>query len=151
TRVGVVGESGSGKSMTASAILRLLPPGVHVSGGSIEFDGRDLLALDERELRRMRGRDISIVYQNALASLNPLLSVGEQIATVCRAHTTLSKPAAWERTVALLDSLGIPDAATRARNYPHQFSGGMAQRVVIAMALICDPQLLIADEPTTGL
>src|SRR5207247_8483678 len=104
TRVGVVGESGSGKSMTASAILGLLPPGVHVSGGSIEFDGRDLLALEERELRTMRGREISIVYQNAVASLNPLLAVGEQIPTVCRAHTTLSKPAAWARTVALLDS-----------------------------------------------
>jgi oligopeptide/dipeptide ABC transporter ATP-binding protein len=151
TRVGVVGESGSGKSMTASAILRLLPSGVHVTGGSIEFGGRDLLALEERELRTIRGRDISIVYQNAVASLNPLLPVGEQIATVCRAHTVLTKAAAWKRTVALLESLGIPDAAMRARNYPHQFSGGMAQRVVIAMALICDPKLLIADEPTTGL
>jgi len=150
-RGGVVGESVSGKSRTASAILRLLPPGVVVTGGSIEFAGRDLLALGECELRDIRGREISIVYQNAVASLNPLLSVGDQIATVCRAHTRLSSAEAWRRTVELLESLGIPDAAKRARNYPHQFSGGMAQRVVIAMALICDPRLLIADEPTTGL
>jgi peptide/nickel transport system ATP-binding protein len=150
-RVGVVGESGSGKSITASAILQLLPAGVHVTGGSIRFGGRDLLALGERELQSVRGRDISIVYQNAVASLNPLLPVGEQSATVCRAHTDLSRPEAWKQTVQLLDSLGIPDAAARARNYPHQFSGGMAQRVVIAMALICNPALLIADEPTTGL
>jgi oligopeptide/dipeptide ABC transporter ATP-binding protein len=150
-RVGVVGESGSGKSMTASAILRLLPTGVEVTGGSIELAGRDLLALEERELRSVRGREISIVYQNAVASLNPLLPVGEQIAAVCRAHTPLSRSEARERAVSLLESLGIPDAASRARNYPHQFSGGMAQRVVIAMALICDPKLLIADEPTTGL
>jgi peptide/nickel transport system ATP-binding protein len=150
-RVGIVGESGSGKSMTASAILGLLPEGVRAAGGSIAFRGRNLLELEERDLRAVRGGEISIVYQNAVASLNPLLSVGEQIARVCRAHTGVSKAGAWERTVRLLDSLGIPDAEHRARDYPHHFSGGMAQRVAIAMALICDPALLIADEPTTGL
>jgi oligopeptide/dipeptide ABC transporter ATP-binding protein len=150
-RVGVVGESGSGKSMTANAILRLLPPNVDVAGGSIRFAGRDLLGLSEREMRQVRGGEISIIYQNAVASLNPLLSVGEQIATVCRVHTGLSRSEAWARTVETLDSLGIADAERRARSYPHQFSGGMAQRVAIAMALICRPKLLIADEPSTGL
>src|SRR5262249_36015994 len=150
-RVGVVGESGSGKSMTASAILRLLPPGVSITRGSIHFDDRDLLTLSEPELRSIRGREVSIVYQNAIASLNPLMRVGDQITTVCRAHTDATVLEARERTVALLDSLGIPEARARAQNYPHQFSGGMAQRVLIAMALICNPKLLIADEPTTGL
>jgi oligopeptide/dipeptide ABC transporter ATP-binding protein len=150
-RVGIVGESGSGKSMTASAVLGLLPEGVRSTGGSIALRGNELLGLSERELRGVRGRDVSIVYQNAVTSLNPLLSVGEQIARVCRAHTGVSRAEAWARTVALLDSLGIPEPEHRARNYPHQFSGGMAQRVAIAMALICDPALLIADEPTTGL
>jgi oligopeptide/dipeptide ABC transporter ATP-binding protein len=151
SRVGIVGESGSGKSMTASAILRLLPPGVEIVGGSIVLEGRDVLALGEPELRSIRGRDVSIVYQNAVASLNPVMRVGDQIATVCRAHTNASRDEAWERGVALLESLGIPDARSRAQGYPHQFSGGMAQRVLIAMALVCNPKLLIADEPTTGL
>jgi oligopeptide/dipeptide ABC transporter ATP-binding protein len=150
-RVGIVGESGSGKSMTASAVLGLLPDGVRTSGGSIALRGRELLGLSDRELREVRGSEISIVYQNAVASLNPLLTVGDQIARVCRTHTGVSKSEAWARTVQLLESLGIPDAGHRARDYPHQFSGGMAQRVAIAMALICDPALLICDEPTTGL
>lgn len=150
-RVGIVGESGSGKSMTASAILGLLPTGVVTTSGRIMLNGRDLLTLPDRELRATRGRDVSIVYQNAVTSLNPLMTVGEQIARVCRAHTGVTKKVAWDRTVDLLDALGIPEAASRARDYPHQFSGGMAQRVAIAMALICDPALLIADEPTTGL
>jgi oligopeptide/dipeptide ABC transporter ATP-binding protein len=150
-RVGIVGESGSGKSMTASAILGLMPPGVRTTAGSIWFRGRDLRPLTERDLRTVRGSEISIVFQNAVASLNPLITVGEQIARVCRAHMPVSRREAWTRTVAMLDSLGIPDAENRALNYPHQFSGGMAQRVAIAMALICRPALLIADEPTTGL
>jgi oligopeptide/dipeptide ABC transporter ATP-binding protein len=150
-RVGIVGESGSGKSMTASAILGLLPPGVRATGGSIRLNDRELLSLPERELRAVRGSEVSLVSQNAVASLNPLMRVGDQIARVCRAHTGASKRDAWSRTVELLGQLGIPDAEIRARSHPHHFSGGMAQRVAIAMALICSPSLVIADEPTTGL
>jgi oligopeptide/dipeptide ABC transporter ATP-binding protein len=150
-RLGVVGESGSGKSMTAAAILGLLPPGIRSTKGSIRFAGRELLGLPESEMQRIRGRQISIVYQNAVTSLNPLISVGDQIARVCRAHTGVSRSESWTRAVEMLASLGIADATHRARDYPHQFSGGMAQRVAIGAALICGPKLLIADEPTTGL
>ena len=150
-RLGVVGESGSGKSMTAAAILGLLPPGIKVTKGSIRFNGRELLGLPESEMQKIRGRRISIVYQNAVTSLNPLVSVGDQIARVCRVHTGVSRAESWKRAVAMLASLGIADAEHRARDYPHQFSGGMAQRVAIGAALICGPKLLIADEPTTGL
>jgi peptide/nickel transport system ATP-binding protein len=150
-RLGVVGESGSGKSMTAAAILGLLPPGVRVTRGSIRFSGRELIGMPESEMQDIRGRQISVVYQNAVTSLNPLVSVGDQIARVCRAHAGVSKAEAWTRAVEMLASLGIADAEHRARDYPHQFSGGMAQRVAIGAALICGPKLLIADEPTTGL
>jgi oligopeptide/dipeptide ABC transporter ATP-binding protein len=150
-RVGIVGESGSGKSMTAAAILGLFPPGVRATGGTVRLRNQDLRALRPRELEKVRGKEISMVFQNAVSSLHPLIPVGEQIARVCRAHLDVSRSEARERTVAMLDSLGIPDAENRARDHPHQFSGGMAQRVAIAMALICDPSLLIADEPTTGL
>jgi len=150
-RVGVVGESGSGKSMTAAAILGLLPPAVRATHGSITFLGRELLGLRESEMQDIRGREISIVYQNAVTSLNPLIAVGDQIARVCRTHIGVSRNEAWKRAVDMLASLGIADAANRAHDYPHQFSGGMAQRVAIGAALICGPKLLIADEPTTGL
>src|SRR5262245_8704476 len=120
-RVGIVGESGSGKSMTASAILGLLPEGVEFRRGAVLLRGRDLRTMSERELRSVRGGEISIVYQNAVASLNPLQSVGSQIARVCRAHTGVSRSEAWRRTVDLLDRLGIPDAQQRAKAYPHQF------------------------------
>jgi oligopeptide/dipeptide ABC transporter ATP-binding protein len=150
-RVGIVGESGSGKSMTASSVVRLLPPEVRITSGQIRFAGRDLVHLSEADMRSIRGRDISIVYQNAPASLNPLFTVGEQVATVCQAHTSATRRQAWSKAVEMLEALGIPDAARKARDYPHQFSGGMAQRVAIAMALICAPRLLVADEPTTGL
>lgn len=149
--VGLVGESGSGKSLTASAILGLLPAGVRVTAGEIHFDGRDLLALPDRQLRRVRGEEISIVFQNARASLNPLIPVGKQIAEILRVHEGLDRKKAWEQAVELLDGMGIRDAERRAKDYPHQYSGGMAQRVALARALACSPKLLIADEPTTGL
>lgn len=150
-RVGIVGESGSGKSMTVSALLRLLPRGVRMTSGRLLFAGRDLAALPEREMQSVRGRQISVVYQHAIASLNPLFPVGRQIAIVCRTHTGVSRAAAQRRAVEVLDALGIPEPERRARDYPHQFSGGMAQRVAIAMALVCGPRLLVCDEPTTGL
>ncbi len=150
-RVGLVGESGSGKTMAAASIVGLLPEGVRAESGSVKLDGRELLALSEAHLRRVRGRVVSIIYQNALSSLNPLIPVGRQIADVGRAHLPLSGSQAQQRAIELMAAMGIPDAERRALDYPHQFSGGMAQRVAIAMALICEPRLVIADEPTTGL
>jgi len=150
-RVGLVGESGSGKTMAAGSIVGLLPEGVRADSGSVKLDGRELLGLSEAHLRRVRGRIISIIYQNALSSLNPVIPVGRQIADVGRAHLSISKAESMRRAVGLMEAMGIPDAERRALDYPHQFSGGMAQRVAIAMALICEPRLVIADEPTTGL
>ncbi len=150
-RIGVVGESGSGKSMTAAAIMGLLPEGVKTVGGVVQTDRGDMLTMTEKQLRSIRGRVISIVYQNALSSLNPVFPVGRQIADVALAHLKISKAEAMKRAVRLMDVMGIPDPERRALDYPHQFSGGMAQRVAIAMALACEPRLLIADEPTTGL
>ncbi|MGC8874265.1 MAG: ABC transporter ATP-binding protein [Chloroflexia bacterium] len=150
-RLGVIGESGSGKSMTALSILRLLPPSGVIRGGRVLYDEQDLLRLPESQMQRLRGREISLIFQNAAAALNPLFPVGQQIADVYRHHEGASPREAWERAVAMLDAMGIPDAPRRARAYPHQYSGGMAQRAMIAMALICSPRLLIADEPTTGL
>ena len=148
---GLVGESGSGKSMTSLAILRSLPEGGRLAGGSIVFDGHDLVTVSEARMRDIRGKSISIVFQNARASLNPLFPVGRQIADVYRTHEDVSRAQAWDKAVEMLDVMGIPNAADKARDYPHQFSGGMAQRAMVAMALVCSPQLLIADEPTTGL
>lgn len=150
-RLGIVGESGSGKSMTAAAIMGLLPDGVRIDAGSVRIGGIELLSLSEAGRRTVRGRVVSIVYQNALAALNPVIPVGRQIADVARAHLAVGKAEAQQRAVALMTEMGIPDAARRAADYPHQFSGGMAQRAAIAMALVCEPQLVIADEPTTGL
>jgi oligopeptide/dipeptide ABC transporter ATP-binding protein len=150
-RVGVVGESGSGKSMTAGAVMRLLPRGVRIEAGTVLVDGRDVRTLDDRALRRVRGRIVSIVYQNALSALNPVIPVGKQIADVARAHLPVSKREAMQKAIDLMESMGLPDAERRAKDYPHQFSGGMAQRIAIAMALVCEPRLVIADEPTTGL
>lgn len=150
-RVGIVGESGSGKSMTASATIGLLAPGLERTGGRIVLEGRDISNASEQTLRDLRGRTVSIVYQNAVTSLNPVIPVGEQIARVARAHGDLSKKEARDRAVEMLQALGIPEPARKARDYPHQFSGGMAQRAAIAMALVCTPRLVIADEPTTGL
>lgn len=151
SRTGIVGESGSGKSMTALTVLGLPPEGARVLSGEIAFDGRNLLACDEKELVRIRGKEISMVFQNASASLNPLLPVGRQIADVYRFHEGVTKEAARETAVEMLNRMGIPAARKRAKSYPHEFSGGMAQRAMIAMALVCSPRLLIADEPTTGL
>jgi oligopeptide/dipeptide ABC transporter ATP-binding protein len=149
--VGLVGESGSGKSLTASAILGLMPAGVQVTAGAIALEGRNLLALRERELRRVRGAQISIVFQNPRASLNPIIPVGKQIAELLRLHEGLDRRQAWTQSVELLAGMGIRKAAQRAKDYPHQYSGGMAQRAALARALACSPKLLIADEPTTGL
>lgn len=151
-RLGLVGESGSGKSVTALSILRLIPsPPGRITAGQIFFEGRDLLTLPNKEMRRIRGNDIGMVFQEPMSSLNPAFTVGEQIAEAVRHHRDVKRAEAWERAVEVLDLVRIPSARQRAKDYPHQFSGGMAQRVMLAMALSCEPTLLIADEPTTAL
>jgi peptide/nickel transport system ATP-binding protein len=150
--LGIVGESGCGKSVTALSILRLLPPRLgRTVGGSITFDGVDLLSLSEADMRRVRGNRIAMIFQEPMTSLNPVLTVGHQIAEAVRIHKGGSRVAARERALEMLELVRIPDAKRRLDEYPHQFSGGMRQRVMIAMALACDPKLLIADEPTTAL
>ncbi len=149
--VALVGESGCGKSLTAASVLRLLPAGLTIDRGRIAFDGRDLQRLSDDELRQLRGGMIGMVFQDPLGSLNPLLPVGEQIAEVIRTHRGVSRRAAQARAVELLGEVGIPDPARRCRSYPHELSGGMAQRAGIALAICCEPKLLIADEPTTAL
>jgi peptide/nickel transport system ATP-binding protein len=146
----LVGESGSGKTVTATAVLGLLGSGAVVSG-SVSFGGRDLLALPEHELRRVRGARIAMVFQDSLAALNPVLSIGAQIVEAIRAHRRVSRRAARASAVELLAMVGIPDPERRVRQYPHEFSGGMRQRAMIAMALALEPEILIADEPTTAL
>jgi peptide/nickel transport system ATP-binding protein len=148
--LGVVGESGCGKSVSMMSILGLLPETATVSGHA-RFDGVDLLAAPAARLRRIRGREISVVFQEPMTSLNPVFTVGRQIGEVLRRHLGLSRAAARERTIELLDLVHIPAAARRVDEYPHQLSGGMRQRVMIAMAIACDPKILIADEPTTAL
>jgi peptide/nickel transport system ATP-binding protein len=147
----VVGESGSGKSVTALSILRLINPSSGGSTGRILFKGADLLTAPESEMRRIRGNAISMIFQDPMSSLNPVLTVGHQIAEAVILHTALSRRQVSDRVIDLLGLVGIPAPARRLRDYPHQFSGGMRQRVTIAMALACDPELLIADEPTTAL
>src|ERR1700686_5486795 len=150
--LGIVGESGSGKSVTALSIMRLIamPPG-RIERGTIEFEGQDLLKLGEAQMRHIRGNKISMIFQDPMTSLNPVLTIGEQIAETIMLHQHKNRRQAYERSIEMLDVVRIPEAASRIKNYPHQFSGGMRQRVMIAMALACDPQLLIADEPTTAL
>ena len=150
--VGLVGESGSGKSLTALSLLRLLPAGARLAPDSrVTFDGQELLTLPEPALRSLRGRRVAMVFQEPMTALNPVLRVGEQVAEVVRVHTDASRREAWDRAVAMLAQVGIPAPAARASQYPHELSGGMRQRVMIAMALILEPALLVADEPTTAL
>jgi oligopeptide transport system ATP-binding protein len=150
--LGIVGESGSGKSITAMSIMRLVPvPPGRYAGGRILFEGRDLLTAPDADLRRVRGKEIAMIFQDPMTSLNPVLTVGRQITEVLETHMGLSAAAARTRAGELLDLVGIPSAARRLDDYPHHFSGGMRQRVMIAMAVACRPKLLIADEPTTAL
>ena len=150
--LGIVGESGSGKSVTSLSIMRLIPdPPGKIAGGEIWFDGKDLLQLSHEEMRKVRGKDIAMIFQEPMTSLNPVFTVGMQVMEALLFHEDIDKERAEERAVEVLTEVGIPDARKRLKDYPHQFSGGMRQRVMIAMALICRPALLIADEPTTAL
>jgi oligopeptide transport system ATP-binding protein len=150
--LGIVGESGSGKSVTALSLMGLIPqPPGKITNGEVLFKGRDLVGLPENEMRKIRGKEIAMIFQDPMTSLNPVLTISRQIGEALQLHMDMDKAAARKRTIELLKLVGIPSAADRIDDYPHQFSGGMRQRVMIAMALSCNPKLLIADEPTTAL
>lgn len=149
--LGIVGESGSGKSVSAGAIMKLLTPPGKVVGGRVMFDGKDIGSLPEREMRKVRGKDVAMIFQDPMTSLNPVYTIGNQLVETITHHTNLSPKEARKRALEMLEMVGINNPAKRVRQYPHEFSGGMRQRVMIAMALSCQPKLLIADEPTTAL
>ncbi|PYN98478.1 MAG: dipeptide/oligopeptide/nickel ABC transporter ATP-binding protein [Candidatus Rokuibacteriota bacterium] len=149
--LGVVGESGSGKTTLALSLMRLLPTAAHIEAGAIRFQGEDLLAKSETEMRRLRGKRIAMILQDPMASLNPLFTVGDQVAETLRAHEGIPRKTAWTRARQLFTAVKIPAPEARVREYPHQLSGGMRQRIVGAIAISCEPKLLIADEPTTSL
>ena len=147
----LVGESGCGKSLTAFAILQLLPPFGKILSGSVKLHGQELVGLSDREMQNVRGRDISMIFQEPMSALNPVFKIGSQIAEALILHRNMDKAEALGQSIDLLEAVGIPDPGSRADSYPHQLSGGMRQRVMIAMALACEPDILIADEPTTAL
>ena len=147
----LAGESGCGKSLTALAVLQLLPPFGKILSGSIKLHGRELVGLTDKAMQKVRGSDISMIFQEPMSALNPVFSIGKQISEALILHQGMNKAAALGRAIEMLDAVGIPDSTSRVDNYPHQLSGGMRQRVMIAMALACEPDILIADEPTTAL
>jgi oligopeptide/dipeptide ABC transporter ATP-binding protein len=149
--LGIVGESGCGKTMTALSIMQLLPPGGHITGGKILLDGREISALSDDQMRHVRGNEIGMIFQDPMTSLNPTMTIGDQISETVVLHRGADAKTARERSIEVLRLVGMPRPAERVGNYPHQLSGGMRQRVMIAMALACEPKLLIADEPTTAL
>lgn len=150
--MGIVGESGSGKSVTSSSIIRILPPRTgKIVGGSIEFEGKDVLALSKKELNDFRGKDIAVIFQDPMTSLDPVFKIGKQMTEMIMAHQNVTKDEAWKMSVEALSKVGIPEPEKRMNSYPYELSGGMCQRVIIAMAVCCKPKLIIADEPTTAL
>ena len=150
--MGIVGESGSGKSVTSSSIIRLLPPRTgKIVGASIEFEGKDVLALSKKELNDFRGKDIAVIFQDPMTSLDPVFKIGKQMTEMIMAHQNVTKDEAWKMAVEALSKVGIPEPEKRMNSYPYELSGGMCQRVIIAMAVCCKPKLIIADEPTTAL
>lgn len=150
--MGIVGESGSGKSVTSSSIIRLLPPRTgKIVGGSIKFEGKDVLALSKKELNDFRGKDIAVIFQDPMTSLDPVFKIGKQMTEMIMAHQNVTKDEAWKMAVEALSKVGIPEPEKRMNSYPYELSGGMCQRVIIAMAVCCKPKLIIADEPTTAL